>query len=179
MLLVAAERTVAQEQQQSSQASSQQTQTEPASTEMFAVPNRPTIASTAEVVQSGVLELEYGFEGGDGHQNINGLVKFGLTKWLEVRVANNPIQRDAGVFGMGDSGAGFKLRMISQNKKWRPTVSLLYAPAILPSASHGLGVQTCGHAVQILVSKDFGKHHFDWNEGHSTLGPPLPAAQRL
>ena len=173
MLLVAADRTVAQEQQQSSQASSQQIQTEPASTEMSAVPNRPTIASTAEVVQSGVLELEYGFEGGDGHQNINGLVKLGLAKWLEVRVANNPIQRDAGVFGTGDSGAGFKLRMISQNKKWRPTVSLLYA-AILPSASHGLGLQTYGHEVQILVSKDLGKHHFDWNEGIQLFGRPYP-----
>lgn len=28
--------------------------------------------------------------GGDGHQNINGLVKFGLFKNLELRFANNP-----------------------------------------------------------------------------------------
>ncbi len=139
----------------------------------MAVPNRPTIASTAEVVQPGVLELEYGFEGGDGHQNINGLVKFGLTKWLEVRVANNPILRDSGVFGTGDSGAGFKLRMFSQNQGWRPTVTVLYALTI-PSASHGLGAQAYGHAIQILVSKDFGKHHFDWNEGIQLSGRPRP-----
>src|SRR5215831_14013664 len=98
----------AQEQPSPSQPPSPQTQVEPAP-EIQAVPNRPTFASTAEVNQAGVLELEYGFEGGNGHQNINGLVKFGMTKWFEVRVANNPIQRDAGVFGTGDSGAGFKL----------------------------------------------------------------------
>lgn len=173
LLLIAAKGAVAQEQQQPPQPSSQQVQAEPAATEIVAVPNRPTIASTAEVVQPGVLELEYGFEGGDGHQNINGLMKFGLTKWLEVRVANNPILRDSAVFGTGDSGAGFKLRMFSQNEKGRPTATLLYAVTI-PSASHALGTQAYGHAIQILVSKDFGKHHFDWNEGIQLSGRPRP-----
>src|SRR5882672_4419958 len=173
LLLIAAKGAVAQEQQQPPPPSSQQVQPEPAPTEIVAVPNRPTIASTAEVVQSGVLELEYGFEGGDGHQNINGLVKFGLTKWFELRVANNPILRDSAVFGTGDSGAGFKLRMFSQNPAWRPTVTLLYAVTI-PSANHGLGTQAYGHAIQILVSKDFGKHHFDWNEGIQLSGRPYP-----
>jgi hypothetical protein len=166
-------------QEQPSQAPSQpssQAQVDPAATEIDAVPNRPTIASTAEVVQPGVLELEYGFEGGDGHQNINGLVKFGLTKWLEVRVANNPILRDGGVFGTGDSGAGFKLRFFSQNEKWRPTFTLLYE-ANFPTASHNLGTQAYGHAVQLLVSKDFGKHHFDWNEGIQLLGRPSSLPQ--
>src|SRR5713226_10356460 len=56
--------------------------------EITAVPNRPTIASTAEAVQRGVIEIEYGFEDGDGHQNINGLVKFGVFKNLELRFLN-------------------------------------------------------------------------------------------
>ncbi len=163
---------LSQEQPQTSQAPSQQTQTEPATTEIVAVPNRPTIASTAEVVQPGVLELEYGFEGGDGHQNINGLVKFGLTKWLEIRVANNPLQRDTAIFSTGDSGAGFKLRLVPQ-KNNVPTITLLYA-ATFPTASHGLGANAYGHAVQLLVSKDFGKNHFDWNEGIQLSGRPYP-----
>lgn len=165
-----------QEQPSPSPPSSPQTQAALAMPEIEAVPNRPTFASTAEVVQSGVLELEYGFEGGDGHQNINGLVKFGLTKWLEVRAANNPILRDAKVFGTGDSGAGFKLRCFSQNGKWRPTTSLLYE-ATIPTASHNLGTQAYGHAIQLLVSKDFGKHHFDWNEGVQLSGRPFPLPQ--
>src|ERR1700693_2821188 len=43
----------------------------PPGDEITAVPNRPTITSAAEVVQRGVLEIEYGFEGTGGHPNIN------------------------------------------------------------------------------------------------------------
>src|SRR5258705_1373234 len=91
-----------------------------------AVPNRPTFSTTAESVQSGVFEIEYGFEAGDGHQNINGLLKFGLTKNLELRFANNLLERDAGVAGLGDSGAGFKYKLFQQ-EDWRPTFSVLYS----------------------------------------------------
>src|SRR6266852_9101608 len=41
-----------------------------AQVELVAVPNRPTFASTAETVQRGVFEVEYGFEAAKGHQNI-------------------------------------------------------------------------------------------------------------
>jgi hypothetical protein len=138
--------------------------------EITAVPNRPTIATTAEAVQRGVFEIEYGFEAADGHQNINGLLKWGAFKNLELRFANNPIQRDAGIAGMGDSGAGFKYRIVSQAKAL-PTISILYI-ATLPTATAGLGVGAVGHSVQILLSKDFGKHHFDFNYGPQFLGRP-------
>src|SRR6266436_9293423 len=63
--------------------------------EITAVPNRPTFASTAEMVQLGVFEIEYGFEAAKGHQNINGLLKWGAVKNLELWFLNNPVQRDA------------------------------------------------------------------------------------
>src|SRR6266849_6521719 len=65
--------------------------------EIVAVPNRPTFATTAETVQRGVFEIEYGLEAASGHQNINGLLKWGVLGNLELRFANNPIVRDAGV----------------------------------------------------------------------------------
>lgn len=136
--------------------------------EITAVPNRPTFATTAETVQRGVLEIEYGFEGGEGHQNINGLVKWGAFKNLELRFANNPVERDAGVTGWGDSGAGFKCKVFPQTKK-TPTISVLYA-ATVPTATSGLGANASGHSVQVLLSKDFGKHHFDFNEGVQFIG---------
>ncbi|GAC1628815.1 MAG: hypothetical protein NVS9B13_26630 [Candidatus Acidiferrum sp.] len=138
------------------------------SAEIAAVPNRPTFATTAEAVQRGVFEIEYGFEGGDSHQNVNGLLKFGLFKNLELRFANNPIQRDGGVAGRGDSAAGFKYRIFSQ-KRVRPTVAVLYTAAV-PTATAGLGSGAMGHSAQLLVSKDFGKHHFDINEGVQFVG---------
>jgi hypothetical protein len=138
--------------------------------EITAVPNRPTFASTAETVQRGVFEVEYGFELASAHQNINGLLKWGMFKDLELWFLNLPIERDAGVAGRGDCGAGFKYRMISQSKK-SPTASILYVTT-LPTATAELGSGALGHSVQLLLSKDFGKHHFDANEGVQFVGRP-------
>lgn len=135
-----------------------------------AVPNRPTFASTAEMVQAGTFEIEYGLETADGHQNINGLLKWGAVNNLELWFLNNPIERDAGVAGLGDSGAGFKLKLFPQ-KKARPTLALLYV-ATLPTARPALGAGAMQHLAQILVSKDFGQHHFDVNEGVQFVGRP-------
>jgi hypothetical protein len=138
--------------------------------EITAVPNRPTFSTTAEAVQRGVLEVEYGLEAADGHQNINGLIKFGIFENLELRFANNPFERDAGASGLGDSGAGFKYRVISQ-KGMLPTFSILYTASF--STSTGTpGIGAMGQGVDVLVSKDFGKHHFDFNEGVRFLGRP-------
>ena len=139
-------------------------------TGITAVPNRPTLASTAEMVQLGVFEIEYGFEAASGHQNINGLLKWGAIKNLELWFLNNPIERDAGTAGLGDSGAGFKYKLFPQLKA-RPTVAILYV-ATLPTARPELGTGAMAHLVQVLVSKDFGKHHLDVNEGVQFVGRP-------
>lgn len=138
--------------------------------QITAVPNRPTFSTTAETVQRGVLEIEFGFEGGAGHQDLNGLLKFGLTKNLEIRFANNPFLRDSGTGDLGDSGAGFKYRFVSQ-QKLRPTISGLYT-VTFPTAGSDLGSGAVGHSLLVLLSKDFGKHHFDVNEGVQFVGRP-------
>ncbi len=152
------------------QGESQQQPPDAAQEEITAVPNRPTFASTAEMVQRGVFEVEYGFEAADGHQNINGLLKWGAVKNLELWFLNNPIERDAAVAGLGDSGAGLKYKIFAQAKA-RPTFSVLYV-ATLPTATAGLGAGAAGHSLQLLFSKDFGKHHFDANEGVQFVGRP-------
>lgn len=138
--------------------------------QISAVPNRPTFSTTAESVQPGVFEIEYGFELADGHQNINGLIKFGATEKLELRFANNPIERDSGTAGFGDSGAGFKYKLFGQ-KGWRPTFSMLYT-ATLPTATAGVGVGAMGESAGILASKDLGPHHLDFNETVQWVGRP-------
>ena len=135
-----------------------------------AVPNRPTFSNTAETVQTGVFEIEYGFEAANGHQNINGLLKLGLVKNLELRFANDPFERDAGTAAFGDSAAGLKYRFIRERGAL-PTISALYT-ATLPTAGAGLGVGAPAHSVAVLVSKDFGKHHLDFNESAEWRGRP-------
>lgn len=159
--------------QQKEQSDSTQKQMAPADPQqtqdqITAVPNRPTFSTTAESVQAGVFEIEYGMEAADGHQDVNGLLKFGLTKDVELRFANNPLERDGGLAGLGDSGVGFKYRFHRETEKL-PTFSFLYT-ATLPTAKNVLGAGAVGHSVQILVSKDFGKHHFDFNEGSQFVG---------
>ena len=146
------------------------TQAQSAADTLVAVPNRPTFATTAETVQRGVFEIEYGGEAGDGHQNINGLLKFGLVKNLELRFANNPLVRDGGIAGTGDSGAGFKYKLFPQTKIL-PTFSALYT-ATIPTAPATRGAGASGHSAQLLATKDFGKHHFDFNEGVQFAGRP-------
>jgi hypothetical protein len=133
-----------------------------------AVPNRPTASSTAETVLPGVFEFEYGFEAANAHQDINGLLKFGLSKNLELRFANNPFQRDDATPGGGDSSLGLKYRFVSQSRKFL-TISAVYA-ATVPTGTNGLGEGSYGHFVSALVSKDLGKHHFDFNEGIQFIG---------
>src|SRR5207302_1928035 len=104
------------------------------------------------------------------HQNINGLLKFGVLGNLELRFANIPVQRNAGITGTGDSGAGFKYKLFRQTHSL-PTFSILYTAAI-PTAPRSRGIGAIGHSVQLLASKDFGKHHFDVNEGVQFLPRP-------
>src|SRR5256886_12411737 len=122
------------------------------------------------MVQLGVFEIEYGFEAAKGHQNINGLLKWGAVKNLELWFLNNPIEKDAGTAGLGDSGAGFKFKLFPQ-KSARPTLSFLYV-ATIPTARPQLRAGAMQHLAQLLVSKDFGKHHFDANEGVQFVGRP-------
>jgi hypothetical protein len=156
------------EQQAATDARNPQTTTTNAPDTLTAVPNRPTFATTAETVQRGVFEIEYGLEAADAHQNINGLLKWGIFANLELRFANNPVQRNAGITGTGDSGAGFKYKVFRQSKKL-PTFSILYTAGI-PTAPANRGIGALGHSVQLLASKDFGKHHFDVNEGVQFVG---------
>jgi hypothetical protein len=138
-----------------------------------AVPNRPSFSTTAESVQRGVFEIEFGLEAGKGHQNLNGLFKFGLTSHLELRFTNLPIERDAGIAGRGDSGVGVKFRILEQ-KGARPSLALLYN-ATLPTATAELGAGSIDHAAGLLLSKDFGAHHVDINGIAGWLGRPESA----
>ena len=75
--------------------------------EIVAVPNRPTVSTTAQPVQPGVLETEWGVDAASSHQDVNDLFKFGLTSNFELRLGNILLTADSGTHGLGDTAVGF------------------------------------------------------------------------
>jgi len=138
--------------------------------EITAVPNRPTVSTTAQPVQPGVLETEWGVDAAASHQDIDGLLKFGVSKNFELRFTNNPFTTDSGTHGVGDTALGFKYR-VTQDSDHAPSIALMYM-AKLPTAGDLLGSGEADHAFTLLVSKDLGKHHFDFNLVANILGRP-------
>jgi Putative MetA-pathway of phenol degradation len=136
--------------------------------EPIAVPNRPTVSTPARPVQAGVLEAEWGVDAAVSHRDINGLFKFGVTNNFELRLANNPFIADSGNEGLGDTAFGFKYRL-TQDSGHQPSIALMYM-AKLPTPANALRSGELDHAFTLLVSKDLGKHHFDFNLIASMLG---------
>lgn len=139
-----------------------------AQTDLTAVPNRPTVSTPAQPVQLGVLETEWGVDAASSHQDINGLLKFGVTTNLELRFANDPIIADSGAHGFGDLSAGFKYRL-TRDHDHEPSVALMYMFQA-PTAGNLLGLGYPDNSLTLLVSKDLGKHHFDYNLIGNLLG---------
>lgn len=136
--------------------------------EIVAVPNRPTVSTTAQPVQAGVLETEWGVNAGESHQDINGLLKFGLSENFELRLANDPLTADSGTHGIGDTAVGFKYRFTRDSGR-EPSIAFMYM-AKLPTAGEVLGSGEPDHSFAVLISKDVGKHHFDFNSIFTILG---------
>jgi hypothetical protein len=136
--------------------------------EITAVPNRPTVSTPAQPVQLGVLETEWGVDAASSHQDLNGLIKFGATTNLELRFTNDPITADSGTHGFGDVSAGFKYRLTSDYDR-RPSIALMYMFKA-PTAGNVLGSGYPDNSLTLLISKDLGKYHFDYNLIGDLLG---------
>jgi len=132
-----------------------------AQNEMVAVPNRPTVSTTAQPVQAGVLETEWGVDAASSHQDVNDLFKFGLTSNFELRLGNILWTADSGTHGLGDTAVGFKYRL-TRDSEHQPSVALMYM-LTAATATNIPGSAGPSHSFAFLASKDLGKHHFDFN----------------
>ena len=139
-----------------------------AQNDITAVPNRPTVSTPAQPVQVGVVETEWGVDAASSHQDVNGLMKFGVSSNLELRFANNPFTADSGSHGFGDVLAGLKYRLTTDHSN-QPSIAVMYMFKA-PTAGDILGSGYADHSLTLLVSKDVGKHHFDYNLIANILG---------
>ena len=150
-----------------------QSQTNPPPPELVATPNRPTVTNTADTTQVGVLEIEFGVASALRQQALQGLLKFGLLRDLELQWAGNPWQHDADSHeaGVSDTAAGFRWRFLHQGKI-KPTLSFQYNVS-LPSATGSLGTGDLGHVITLLASKDLpAQFHLDTNLNYQLFGRP-------
>jgi hypothetical protein len=141
--------------------------------EIVATPNRPTVTNTADTTQRGVLELEFGIYSARRQQALQGLLKFGLFRDLELQWSGNPWQHDADAHeaGVSDNLAGFRWRFHHQGRL-TPTLSFQYNVS-LPSATGSLGNGDVGHNFTLLASKDLpAKFHVDTNLNYQLFHRP-------
>ncbi len=141
--------------------------------ELTATPNRPTVTNTAETTQFGVLELEFGISSAARQQSLQGLLKFGLLRDVELDWAGNPWQHDASVHyvGVSDNTLGLRWRFLHQENR-QPTLTVEYS-AKLPTAGPVEGSGEVDHTVTLLASKDLPRSfHVDANLGYALLGRP-------
>ena len=141
--------------------------------ELVATPNRPTVTNTADTTQLGVLELEFGVSAAARQQSLQGLLKFGLLRDLELQWAGSPWQHDASLHqaGVTDTDLGFRWRFLHQGRR-RPTLSFQYNTK-LPTAGTALGSGEVDHLVTLLASKDLpASFHLDANLNYQWLGRP-------
>ena len=140
---------------------------------LTATPNRPTVTNTAETTQFGVLEIEFGISAAARQHSLQGLLKFGLLRDLELDWAGNPWQHDAPLHyaGVSDNNIGFRWRFLHQAKR-QPTLTVQYSTK-LPTAGPIEGSGEIDHIVTLLGSKDLpARFHLDANLGYQWLGRP-------
>ncbi len=136
------------------------------------VPSRPTVTSSTDTTQCGVIELEYGLErqwpgSAANRDDLSGGLRFGILPRLDFHWSSSDflhvMDSNGDRTGFGDSWVGLKYR-ISRQGRILPAFGVLYQ-AKVPSASvmKSLGSGEVDHSFAFLVSKDFRKTHFDFN----------------
>jgi len=153
--------------------------------EVQALPCRPTIACTAEIVPGGALEIETGYAqrraGAPAANSVLALLKYSATDWLQLQLGSNNVMMSSGGASQWMDGVylGPKVVVFEQTDS-RPTlaISALFA---LPTRSGSDAIaQTVDGDFWIYLSKDLLGFHADLNLGADVLSiTDKPATQLL
>jgi hypothetical protein len=140
--------------------------------QVTALPCRPTIACTADIVPPGALELEVGYlyrslNGGVNQHSVPFLFKLTLARWLQLQVGGNGptfADRPVPVRYVDDVDFGFKLHLVDQTAG-RPSMAVSAALSV-PLADDMPGfVRTYDVLVTAYATKDIAWLHADLNAG--------------
>jgi hypothetical protein len=136
--------------------------------DVSALPCRPTIACTADIVPSGTFELEAGYlyrrlAHDKNQSSVPFLLKLSLTDALQLQVGSNgPTFAPMQSF-FDDVVAGLKLRVHRQTER---TPSLAVSALVSVPTAEAMGyLRTYDALLAAYVTKDIGWLHADFNVG--------------
>lgn len=146
-------------------------------------PNRPTFTFPATPTQCGMFEVDYGWTtqswtadlaGEPTRQNYAPLsVRYGVTPRLDLRWGGTPHILQSGnpaLQGAGDEYVGARYMFLKQSARV-PAMALFYQLKVpVANPAKGLGTGLTDHLFTLLVSKDLGRYHVDFNLDETLAG---------
>lgn len=140
---------------------------EDAQREVHALPCRPTVACTADIVPPGVVELEVGYaasaSAGAWQQGLPLLLKLTVVDWLQLQVAAVDSFASDGL-AFTSIAPGLKLHIQDQSAA-APSIAVSAALSVPAASPSGSAASTWNLFTTIHVSRDFRWLHADLNLG--------------
>lgn len=138
--------------------------------DVSALPCRPTIACTADIVPSGTFEVEAGYlyrrlAHEKNQSSVPFLLKLSLTDALQLQIGSNGPTFGPGQSYFDDLIVGLKLRVTRQRERM-PAIALS-AEVSIPTAEAMGYLRTYDALFTGYVTKDIGWLHADYNVGLS------------
>jgi hypothetical protein len=145
-------------------------------------PSRPGVATPAEIPESGVLQLEFGYDSNFRAREVHAehgtpvTLRFSAAKRLLLHLdfeavrAETDEQTRVRETGFGDTRVGFQVVAL-EDAPGRPALAFAYF-AKLPTAdeSKGLGTGRFDHKLVGLLSKKVGETDVDFNAAYLLVG---------
>ena len=153
-------------------ASAQQTPDNPTPDDPAANPGRPTVSTPATLTPVGYLQFESGYMHAtdspefSSQSNLNEVVKFSVSRSLELLVADGPFahSRVQGQPGNGTGGVSLGAQVVVYNgEAARPTVALSYFHEVYDGNTPDLDIGSAKNSALLLLSADVKGFHYDTN----------------
>jgi hypothetical protein len=135
-------------------------------------PGRPTVATPATLTPVGYFQFETGVlaawnsPGLSSQENLNEVIKFSVSRWIELLVAAEPYAHshasDGPTNGSGDVDLGIQ-GIIHHGEGANPTIALSYFGRVYSGDAPDLDIGSFRNSGLILVSADVKGFHYDTN----------------
>lgn len=170
----------AQESQQASQQNAEEDIPE-------ANPGRPTVATPATLTPVGYLQFETGVlaawnsPGVVSQTSINEVIKYSVSRWLELLVASQPYAHSHAVGqptnAPGDVDLGVQA-VLYHGRDAKPTIAMSYFGRVYSGSAANLDIGSSQNSVLVLVSGDVRGFHYDNNYFfNEVINDPVRRAQ--